>query len=397
MAHQGVQVDSSTPLQSGQANSTSTGGGKMCLSIVPVKVRSHNDASKSLETYALLDTGSDISLCDKSLAEELGVQGHQKTFYLTTQERQDSPRVGYDLSLTVEPLDGTDQVYVTRLWTVDKLNASSRSIPSEKDARQWPHLQDIKLPSISEKEVRLIIGTNVPDAFRVLEERRGNRGEPYAIRTPLGWTLMGPMERSDGESCHLNVNFVRSSEALREVDDCLVHQLERFWEVENAGVISESRLSMSVEDKRALAIMEQSVKLEDGHYQIVLPWRRYPPFLPYNRFMAERRLQSLKNRLLLDGELLENYKPTMEKYLTMGHARRVPLDEIKVQDKPLWYLPHHPVLNKPGKTRVVFDCAAKLKGTSLNDRLLTGPDLTNSIVGVLMRLDHSMYVKVVRT
>ena len=385
VAHQGVQVDSSTPLQSGQANSTSTGGGKMCLRIVPVKVRSHNDASKSLETYALLDTGSDISLCDKSLAEELGVQGHQKTFYLTTQERQDSPRVGYDLSLTVEPLDGTDQVYVTRLWTVDKLNASSRSIPSEQDARQWPHLQDIKLPSISEKEVRLIIGTNVPDAFWVLEERRGNRGEPYAICTPLGWTLMGPMERSDGEDCHLNVNFVRSSEALREVDDCLMHQLERFWEVKNAGVISESRLSMSVEEKRALAIMEQSVKLEDGHYQIVLPWRQYPPFLPYNRFTAECRLQSLKNRLLLDGELLENYKAAMEQYLTMGHARRVPLDEINVQDKPLWYLPRHPVLNKPGKTRVVFDCAAKHKGTSLNDQLLTGPDLTNSIVGVLMR------------
>ena len=357
----------------------------MCLRIVPVKVRSHNDASKSLETYALLDTGSDISLCDESLAVELGVQGHQKTFYLTTQERQDSPRVGYDLSLTVEPLDGTDQIYVTRLWTVHKLNASRRSIPSEQDARQWPHLRDIKLPSIREKEVRLIIGTNVPDAFWVLEERRGNRGEPYAIRTPLGWTLMGPMERSDREDCHLNVNFVRSSEALRQDDNCLVRQLERLWDVENAGVIPESKLSMSVEDKRALAIMEQSVKLEDGHYQIALPWRQNPPFLPYNRFMAERRLQALKNRLLQDGELLENYKATVAQYLAMGHARRVPLEEINVQDKPLWYLPHHPVLNKPGKTRVVFDCAAKHKGTPLNDQLLTGPDSTNSIVGVLMR------------
>ena len=104
--------------------------------IVPLRVRSHNGASKLLETYALLDSGSDISLCDESLTLELGVQGRQETFNLTTQEIQDSPRVGYDLSLTVEPLDGTDQVYVKRLWTVEKLNASSLSISSEQDVRQ---------------------------------------------------------------------------------------------------------------------------------------------------------------------------------------------------------------------------------------------------------------------
>ena len=75
----------------------------------------------------------------------------------------------------------------------------------------------------------------------------------------------------------------------------------------------------------------------------------------------------------------------MEQYLTMGHARRVPLNEVRVQDKPLWYLPHHPVQNKPGKTQIVFDCAAKYRGTSLNDQLLTGPDLTNSVAGVLTR------------
>ena len=53
----------------------------------------------------------------------------------------------------------------------------------------------------------------------------------------------------------------------------------------------------------------------------------------------------------------------------------------------VWYLPHHPVLNvnKPGKVRVVFDCAAKHHGTSLNDQLFQGPDLTNNLVGVLTR------------
>ena len=41
--------------------------------------------------------------------------------------------------------------------------------------------------------------------------------------------------------------------------------------------------------------------------------------------------------------------------------------------------------NKPDKVRVVFDCAARYNGVSLNSQLLQGPDLTNNLVGVLIR------------
>ena len=56
------------------------------------------------------------------------------------------------------------------------------------DARQWLHLRDIKLPSIDEKEVRLILGSNVPDAFWVLKERRATEEN----HTPYVYVLAGP-------------------------------------------------------------------------------------------------------------------------------------------------------------------------------------------------------------
>ncbi|XP_068238400.1 uncharacterized protein [Palaemon carinicauda] len=53
----------------------------------------------------------------------------------------------------------------------------------------------------------------------------------------------------------------------------------------------------------------------------------------------------------------------------------------------VWYLPHHGVYNqrKPDEIRVVFDSSAKFSGISLNDQLLQGLDLTNSLIGVLTR------------
>ena len=52
-----------------------------------------------------------------------------------------------------------------------------------------------------------------------------------------------------------------------------------------------------------------------------------------------------------------------------------------------WYLPHHGVYHprKPEKIRVVFDCSTKFKDYCINGELIQGPDLTNQLVGVLLR------------
>ena len=51
------------------------------------------------------------------------------------------------------------------------------------------------------------------------------------------------------------------------------------------------------------------------------------------------------------------------------------------EESNVWFIPHyhgvyHPL--KPKKICVVFDCSARVRGVSLSDNLLQGPDLTNS-------------------
>ena len=62
-------------------------GSKVALPLLPVKVSSP-ETGKTVETYALLDSGSKVSLCQDRLLESLGATGQPKTMELTTLEKQ---------------------------------------------------------------------------------------------------------------------------------------------------------------------------------------------------------------------------------------------------------------------------------------------------------------------
>ena len=68
-----------------------------------------------------------------------------------------------------------------------------------------------------------------------------------------------------------------------------------------------------------------------------------------------------------DEEFLRRYRTTVNDFIERRHVERVPEEELNTRDKPAWYRPYYPVkhLLKPGKVRVVHDCAAKFGQTAL--------------------------------
>ncbi len=143
----------------------------------------------------------------------------------------------------------------------------------------------------------------------------------------------------------------------------------------------------SQEDVKFLAKLKEGIKQkQNGRYEMPLPFKEEErPSLPCNKVCAEHRLRCLEKRLKKDDQYRKDYVAFMEDLIARDDAERVP--ESEITNQTTWYIPHHGVYHpqKPGKIRVVFDCSAKFHNTSLNNHLLTGPDLTNTLVGVLCR------------
>ena len=182
---------------------------RACLGIIPVKVRGKG-GGRVIETYALLDNGSEVTLCHERLVKELGLDGQRFEFTLTGMtgsERVDSKLV----DLVVKSIDDSVEVELCNVKTVVNMPISTSCIAKREDLVRWPHLRGIDIPSIEHGEVCLLIGLKErPTLFLPLELKTGGDNEPIAIRYSLGWTVMGPVgDQKEDRDCSVNFMFMK--------------------------------------------------------------------------------------------------------------------------------------------------------------------------------------------
>ena len=283
--------------------------------------------------------------CTEALRNQLGAQGTVLHLEMTTLTQSRMSVKTSVVTLIVSNTEVSDITYTIEATVRPSLNIDLSGRSTQFDIERWPHLKDLEIPELKAAEVHLLIGQDSSDLLIPADVRRGGPGEPFAVLTPLGWAINGPVNPF-GEQAHTSY-FVRTCTPL-ETD------LKMLWEIEDTH--AEER-GWSVSDQRAVNTWNSTLQVVDNHYSMSIPFKAQPPILPNNKQMTEKRLQSLARCLNKDKTLKCKYTEEIHKLLEKGYAQVVPEKDLQCQNGKVWYLPHHPVLNprKPEKCRIVFD------------------------------------------
>ncbi|GAA53456.1 anaphase-promoting complex subunit 6 [Clonorchis sinensis] len=168
-------------------------------------------------------------------------------------------------------------------YTIGSLPIAKASIPDDLLLSKSTQLADVQPARIPGNNVSILLGTNVPEAHWVIEQRPKR----------------------------MSVNCLSTEPSVEN------HILRIFEPDFNESKGTDK--SLSLENKEIMKDTEQSVSLLDGHYQVALPWKVDWKNLPSNLNVTEKRFSYLKGRLLKDDGLLRYYTETLTTYGRKGY------------------------------------------------------------------------------
>ncbi|XP_063830265.1 uncharacterized protein LOC135079544 [Ostrinia nubilalis] len=345
------------------------------LKIIPVTL---SGKKGSVDTFALLDDGSSATLLDRSVANALEDEGPREPLRIHC--------IGgltklSDVSFVNIKVRGrySSDTFEIRARSIPNLNLSAQTASFD-DVQRFSHLTDLAdVLAYGDAQPTCLIGTDNWHLLLTQSVRRGTKSEPAAALTPLGWVLFGFMGNTASSVEFVNhVNQVEDD----QLDNNLEHLVKNYYKLDSIGI--EKKLHSSPSDRRAIEILDETtVRLTSGRFQTGLLWRDNIKIIPNSKRLALSRFQSLESKMAKDKTYATSYKQNIQGMIDKGYAE---LCSGPPTGNITWYLPHFGVVHPhKKKLRVVHDAAAKCNGVSLNSMLLSGPDLLQPLLAIVMR------------
>ncbi|XP_043263915.1 uncharacterized protein LOC122404086 [Colletes gigas] len=231
-------------------------------------------------------------------------------------------------------------------------------------------------------EIDALIGSAL--FYKLLETGQIKLHRPSVIlqNTQVGWIVTGEVNNQ------IISKQGRASQVCH-VATSLDAEISRFWTIEELP----EKTFLSAEEKECENhFRENTTRNERGRYIVRLPFNQTRDLLGNSKIMALKRFYSLERKLQSNLELKTQYTEFLREYLELGHMTEIENE----QDSVGYYLPHHAVIKEASSTtkvRVVFDASAKgSSGLSLNDTLLIGPTIQDTLFSILIRFRQHAFV-----
>nr|XP_034318941.1 uncharacterized protein LOC105335138 [Crassostrea gigas] len=379
--------------------------GRSCGKIVLVNVFLRQDPNKAIKVYAILDDQSNRTLISPRLCDRLDVQGPSTQYSLSSCSGTTTMTGRRIEGLCAQSVHEDCQYELPITIECDDIPNERSEIPTPDVARFHYHLNSIvnELPSI-EKDVNieLLIGRDVPEAHHVFHQITGPKKTPFAQKLGLGWVIIGDV--CLGKVHRPDLVRVMKTSVLNNGRTTQFNPCENHFQVKEHQALDtydtlfqkspdDDKIGLSVEDRKFLSLMDEEFqKDENGKWIAPLPFRSPKPMMPNNRSQAWRRARILDASLKKNEVKKTHFIEFMKKVFDSGAAEIAPVLDHESNNE-MWYLPIFGVYNskKPNQVRGVFDSSAVYEGHSLNKVLMTGPDLTNSLIGILLRFRQDRY------
>lgn len=140
--------------------------------------------------------------------------------------------------------------------------------------------------------------------------------------------------------------------------------------------------------KNGLTYVKEDHHSPDPHWHANYPWTEDPSSLPNNRKAVEATFLRTEKQLAKDPELKMAYSSQVHDMVNRKAAIKLSKELMQSWTGPVWYISHLIAPNPHSVStpvRLVWNSSQRYKGLSLNDVLIKGPDVLNSIRAVLLR------------
>ena len=130
--------------------------GQVLLKVSKVLLR---NGDHTLETYAILDDGSERTILLPAAAQSLKLTGEPEDLILRT-VRQDI-RVLHGTAVSISPVDHPNKSFrIYRAFTADQLGLAEHTYPMKALQRKYKHLRSLPLQMINQVQPLLLIGSD---------------------------------------------------------------------------------------------------------------------------------------------------------------------------------------------------------------------------------------------